>query len=834
MKINSTLFILIFLWSGISGFSQNIIYQEDFSDNTGLPDGWSTEDLSGQNVDWVRCGNFNTCGINPNSTPIETFNATSVNNGFALLNSDAYTQLSDNHISALISNAIDCSDADNVFLQFQTSIGTSRFNPAEHAAVIITNEMGNILTLYPFQALGEDSKIQLAPLPADTPDQAFYVNYDISSIAANMENVQIVWQWEGKREFQWMIDDIILSDYNLARPENALWYESFAFGLNGWTSETISGPDSSWIWEPNGDVDRAASIRPNESAYIHSLSSADGAAVFNADLNNTLGIPPPPDWPIKYYVCELVSPVIDLSDYDVPFALQFTQLLRKSNVAPDAPQTPGGVGLINSFSYSLDGGSTWSPPYDTAPYFTPTTAVSFFLPKTFTSYFPIPIEAIGTDEFRIKFTWASEFYFWVIDDVALVERPQWDMSVSNTFFARQPNYTTPQSQLIDIPLLADVINDGQQTAEEVIEEAIVFKQGDDEIRYVDSLILGSIIVDSLVENQIFPQLLAAETVSDIGKYNGYYTVSHNTEDERSESDTIKWSFEVSENTFAKEPGFTRDVTSLDGLDYTYGNIFYVPKGEGWYASRVTFGVGAHDRLQGYQAEIVMYKWPEDTNEDGIANAEEIGDLIGVYEHVFSDDDNPNSDETAIITKPIFLIEDTVFLEDNMHYIVAVKYELQGSDTPIFWMLVNDTLDYLATNFATTEYGIPQYASALDVGNTGNFSTIGFGYHVVPLVRLHIQNSLTDIPEPPKRKEYLKVFPNPARPKSIVTIETPAFIKNGLLTITDMSGKNVFDKKLSNVQQKAITFEARNLPSGNYTVILDTEKYLGTASLIIQE
>lgn len=834
MKIKSTLLILTLLCSGIYCLGENIIFHEDFSDNTGLPDGWSTEDLSGQNVDWIRCGNFNACGISANNTPIDNFYSSTATDGFALLNSDAYNQLSENHISTLISSTIDCSELDEVFFQFQTAIGTSKFNPAENAKIIITNETGSSLTLYPFQALGENNRIQLAPIKTDSPNAPFYVNYNITNIAANMENVQIIWQWEGKREFQWMVDDIIVSEQNLARPENALWYESFAFGLNGWTSNTLAGPDSSWTWQPNGDVDIAASIRPEESAFIHSLSSADGAAVFNADFNNLQGMPPYEGFIPKYYVCELISPIINLSDTNVPFALQFTQLLRKSNLAPDAPQTPEGVGLIHSFAYSLDGGETWSTPNTTAPYFTPTTAVSFFPPRTFTSYFPLPMEAIGNSEFRIKFTWASEFYFWVLDDVALVERPQWDMSVSNTFFAMQPNYMTPHSQLTNIPLLADVINDGQQTAEGVIEEAFIIREDDGELLYRDSLLLGAIEVDSLVENQLFPQLLTAETLNETGEYYGYYRISHEVEDGLTENDTIRWGFEVSDHTFAKEPGYTRDVTSLEDIAYSYGNIFYVPNGEGWYVDGVTFGVGSYDRIEGYEVEILLYKWPEDTNEDEIANAEEIGDLIGIQEHTFDETkDNPNNN-TAIITTPISLIGDTVFLEDNMHYIVAVKHEVQGVDPPILFMLVNDTLDYLATNFATTEYGIPQYASALDVGNTGNFNTIGFGYQIVPLVRLHIRDATTNIPLIAKRQEYLKLYPNPAKPQSTVTVEIPTHIKKGVLSITDMSGKNVFNKKLSNVQQKAITFVARNLPLGSYTIALETEKYLATASLIIQE
>ena len=108
--------------------------------------------------------------------------------------------------------------------------------------------------------------------------------------------------------------------------------------MEGWTSNNQTEPDALWEWVLGGDVGGA--VFGPTGTLIQSPSGVDGAAVFNADFLTSGGSPQELfDNLFHYYRSELVSPVIDLTCTETPLELQFSQLLKKGNVAPNAPQS---------------------------------------------------------------------------------------------------------------------------------------------------------------------------------------------------------------------------------------------------------------------------------------------------------------------------------------------------------------------------------------------------------------------------------------------------------------------------------------------------------------
>ena len=183
-------------------------WEEDFSD--GFPNGWSTEDLSNNDFLWTWCATPSPVG--PGCPPVfddvaenqAPFASTTASNGFMTCNSDAAgNPLPENHISVLTTNAIDCSNESEVFLQFQTHFGIFAKNAAEQAFVRVSTDLNSWTSFLPFT----DLYGLFTDRWSDNPET---ITFDITEVAAGNSTVYIQWLWIANYDFIWSIDDIVL------------------------------------------------------------------------------------------------------------------------------------------------------------------------------------------------------------------------------------------------------------------------------------------------------------------------------------------------------------------------------------------------------------------------------------------------------------------------------------------------------------------------------------------------------------------------------------------------------------------------------------------------
>ncbi|MEQ8703494.1 MAG: T9SS type A sorting domain-containing protein [Phaeodactylibacter sp.] len=828
--MKKTFTLICFSWfSNLMLFGAIPFWEVHFE--TGLPNGWSVEDASGNEVFWNHCDNFSECLTGQG--PINGFFSTSAEDGFMLLNSGAAGPLPGaGHVSRMRSSSVDCSAHERVFVQFQTSIATDNEAAFQKAILRVITPQG-ASTFRPFPTLKRNEQ-QLAPNPNIAPGRPYVVTFDITNLAAGQPSVELEWEWAANYEFAWMIDDVILTENHPAEPDHAVFFEPFEFGDNGWTSNVLffSESDSTWQWRAGGDASRG--LGADRSAlgpdfFIHSQTAVDGAMLFDADYYTTLGEEPAQ----QFHLCELISPVIDLSTAEKPLALSFHQLAWLGNTAFSAPSSPEGTRFITSFAYSTNGGSSWSLPQGVNPYLTPVTSANGdqLPPYDNREYFPLP-DLEGVTEFRIKFTWAGDFYFWVLDDIALEERPDSDLRTNPNFFARSPNLKTPASQLLDIPLQSDLQNIGSQNATVVTRSFhLEAAGGSTPLFSVTEPVAEVLEVNALYENTPFGNLLETTSLPGTGTYTGTYTAGHEEPDQRPENDAVSWSFEVTDSTFAKEAGFTRDIAPVEEVDYTYGNCFFVPNGDGLYARYVTFAVSNPLPLANSSraVNVILHEWAGDLNENDIADAEELEE-IAINLYPFN-----GTEGLGEITLPVSFEGAGVPLKDSTYYLISVRYN--DPTPPLLFMLASDTIDYTATVAAhnSTPGLVPQYASVLDIGNDGAFSLLGFGYDIVPLVRLHIGNSpiLTSAQEESPETPAMTVSPNPADAYFQVSIEGEWAAKDARLSLIDARGKTVLIREIENSGNKNFTFAAHKLPSGWYSLKLETAATTFTKPLVVQ-
>jgi hypothetical protein len=169
---------------------------------------------------------------------------------------------------------------------------------------------------------------------------------------------------------------------------------------------------------------------------------------------------------------------------------------------------------------------------------------------------------------------------------------------------------------------------------------------------------------------------------------------------------------------------------------------------------------------------------------------------------------------------------------------AVQY-ISGDGTTEFFLGASEQFDYSAMNFYTDSLAViagdatrSRYAGILDGSNEGTLSLTGFGYDIVPVVRLSIATATTATKEPELVSGSVAVFPNPANDYATVDLDLED-VTSGTLQVLDVQGKTVQTHTLNNVQQHRMNLVTKDLPSGQYTLRVQTELGVSTQKLVVQ-
>lgn len=796
--------------------AQAPFYAEDFAG--GIPADWSNEDVSGNMADWLYCSDPSTCApgtfVNSDGEQLfGNFGAATADNGYVYIDSDAIGELDSAHVSQLTTGPIDASAQEEVYLRFQSQIATFTLNPEANAILKVkigANGEWTPFTIY--NGLGEDNTAQVSGNPVMT-------NIDLTSVAAMADSVYLQWEWTGNFEFSWAIDDVMLfSALPGNEPEGSVYYEDFADGLEGWEVNTVESGDAteSWVYYPVPDVGNGAFAA--EGTIIQSLTPDNGAMAVNYDFVNTDGdAANAPAFPYPDIIAELISPVIDLSDVDQQLAIEFNQLIRLLNSAQG--------NFYSSFSVSRDGGLTYDDPIDVNPTVEPNAA-----PVNNRVYFPIS-NAAGEDSLRIKFTFAGDFYYWMIDDITLSPRPDNDIRVNENFFAVAPNFATPKSQVEPINFLVDVENVGGLTQENV-EVTVNIETQDGEEVFNSTEAYGSISSDSIAENRIFnEQFTPSDEETEV--YLGTYTVTADSLDANTENNEIDFAFVVTDTTFTKDNGATGGIAPGADDSYTYGNVFFVPNGQGNYARYLSFSVSNADALAAADKSVttLLYKW-DGTGGSELEISEEDLEVVAFNSYTF------DGSEEGLITLPVDLDGTAIELEDNTYYIPAVQYMTDDEET--MFISVSRDFDYQAAWFLTDSLGMGRFGSALDVGNTGSLGLVGFGFGVVPIVRLHIGDN-PDITQPGitstqvvlPADNKVAIFPNPVNDNLQVGVDLTNNTDKLLVKIFDATGKQVMNRYYENVQRDNFNYNVKNLSVGTYFLQVITDAGVRTERFAVQ-
>ena len=186
-----------------------VIWSNDFSN----PTEWTLDNTSVPFLDWTITSNADTIPVTTLSPAVFT----SVNNGFAFINSDAQGQSANQNANMTYSGTIDCSAYSNVSIVFEQSYRTY----LDTRIIRISNDGGVTWTDF-FVTDGTE------PTAQNTPNPDIY-SINISSVAGGQSNVKVQINYQGNWGWYWAIDDMKIIETD----QYDLKLQSVAFGTDG-------------------------------------------------------------------------------------------------------------------------------------------------------------------------------------------------------------------------------------------------------------------------------------------------------------------------------------------------------------------------------------------------------------------------------------------------------------------------------------------------------------------------------------------------------------------------------------------------------------------------
>lgn len=597
-------------------------------------------------------------------------------------------------------------------------------------------------------------------------------------------------------------------------PDNVLWGDvsgegDFAGGLNGWTTNATVAADN-WIWEAD-----AAANGAFRTTAIASPTAGNGAALFDADFMTT-SVNPSPASPYPQHTADLLSPIIDCSNMPA-LSVKFYQSYDALN---------GDC----FFSYSIDGGVTFTDPVNVngdiaGNASTPSPSIKrYFLEN-----------ASGSSQVQLKFTADMDFYNWIIDDVQLVEKEGNNVGLINDFIAIAPTYAMPKTSVDTVRFLADVANLGVNDQTNVVLSVDVVRDADNVSVFTATNSYGNMMAGDTVENQLFSAVFVPDAT--VNAYTVTYTLSSDSLDALPADNTFSYGFEVVDDYFDKTAGVTRNITPADDNSWTYGTSYQVFNGtkiDGTnnldtlyqWVSAVSFGVSNPTELAGETVTIFMEKpisgnLLDADNSGAIEQTERLIVAFGTYTFT------GNEQAGALINVPVqdFSTGGQYHVESGVNYAVVINFVAPNTTINLRLSAAQSPeLNYNAANFAAAQMGVERYSELLDVGNSGDYGTVGFVGNPVPVVRVSLfEEFKTSTETPALTDNALTVFPNPADEFITATIELEEMAANAKLAIYNVSGQIVETRNLSNVTNERVLFDLDSYTSGTYFISIQTDQ-----------
>jgi hypothetical protein len=199
------LYAFLLLCAATTAFAQTPFWSENFAN--GFPANWSTSDPSSNGGLWTWCSDPEAGNAEAGCAPVfsdatngqSPFASATAANGFVTMDSDELGEIATDHVSQLTTSIVDCASKSQVYIKFQSHLGTYTYNADDKALLMVSTDQTNWT---PFQVFtGLTTTVRWSANPEITI-------IDVSSVAANQATVYFRWEWTGNYEYMWDLDDV--------------------------------------------------------------------------------------------------------------------------------------------------------------------------------------------------------------------------------------------------------------------------------------------------------------------------------------------------------------------------------------------------------------------------------------------------------------------------------------------------------------------------------------------------------------------------------------------------------------------------------------------------
>lgn len=602
------------------------------------------------------------------------------------------------------------------------------------------------------------------------------------------------------------------------------WSEDFSSGFNSpngqWTTENILGNDT-MVWQYDTTATSNGYFR---TFIIDSPTKGNGVAIMDngAYLSANGAYEPPFNSSTGYgeVKAELISPVIDLSTSG-PITVRWWQYAAGLNFDVE--------GSYVTFSYSTDGGETWS---------TEQQVVSASVVNSGIVYNPeiarVPVvAAAGVSEFRFKIAFDADLYMMMIDDVQFVESADVDITMDGNPQSTAKYYTQPSvsADYDELSFSAMVKNNGSQPQDSItLQVDIIDNVTGNVVQTITGTDYGTTLPLGVSDSIGITETFELSNLS-AGSYTVRITALTTQPDAFPENNVGSYEFNISDdNLFATCESVYTSYYPANNFSAAMGNVYQIPA-----AATEDYVIADIQTTYGFSAaavdvteksiSVLVTTIPDSITEDfgnlAFDGSTDPFNVTTIEQIAYQELSLAGTSEGELLTADI-----DSFIDAN-EFRLLDKIPLENGTRYLLWTVYSDSTLALALNNRNPRPGsLLSPILYLDRTYYGG----GFTSGTQGILQMHIKlSTVADVA--PLPESTMKVYPNPVRGSQLkveLEFEEPT---DATITVADMNGIVHSINVYKNVMHQTVTENVSNLTAGTYIVRLATKEGTKTMKFI---
>ena len=578
----------------------------------------------------------------------------------------------------------------------------------------------------------------------------------------------------------------------------------FDGGLNDWTAIAVSpNEEALWFWDEDGAANQGAFF--GMETPINSASVANGAASYDSDFHDNGG---DPDSVFAGIIAaapqqtELLSPEFSTLGFD-NVAVTWTQSMRRFQT--------------NAFAIHVttDGGATFTE-----------------FPIDFNNNYPVNAGSINGQQLTVdvssamgnqesvqfKFVYNANYYFWTIDDVAVIETPAVDLQVIDIF------YPFPAANIPDHMMNADTLdfafdfwNGGIEDLADATATVEILDENDEVVMgYSQST--GMVAAGDTLEFVFDDVLLPADVQSSLGQ--GTYTIVYDVQpvdvvDPFPSDNGAAETFAVTEDLY----DLTQTIitaNSFNGGIYAAGVVIRtgdLPDGMEYFTTTALFnGATNSGTIANSIGNVALFEVDQEGEEIdsiftnlawGINGDHENLELVGFT--FFNAEGVENFADIPTDLLSTETEEVGVVLDNNQTYCLSYMWDITNEGETVF-SSTSDLIDYF------------QPVNLVHIPDQGWFFVAEELAWYMPLIieaRLVDNTEITELDE-----NAVSVYPNPAINFTTVDLEFKE-ATDAAIILRDARGSYISTTSVFGVTKQQVEINVSDLPAGTYSFEVTT-------------